>query len=69
MDELAKELLQLPPEQSASGAAVPAGVRHAPTDAISLCTPLLERFERWVSQMAHARTERMWFSGGAGLPS
>lgn len=49
MDELAEALLAPPSEQAASGAAVPASVRHAPTDAISMCTPLLERFERWVS--------------------
>lgn len=46
MDDLAEELLQPPAQPSAPGAVAQTGSRHAPRDAISLCRPLLERFER-----------------------
>lgn len=46
MDDLAEELLQPPAQPSAPGAVAQSGSRHAPRDAISLCRPLLERFER-----------------------
>lgn len=46
MSDLAAELLQPPAEPSATGAAAQLGNAHVPADAIGLCHPLLERFER-----------------------
>lgn len=49
MNDLAAELLQPPAEPSATGAAAQPGNAHVPADAIGLCHPLLERFERcWI---------------------
>ena len=46
MNDLAAELLQPPAEPSATAAPAQPSNAHVPTEAIALCHPLLERFER-----------------------